>query len=445
MDISVHPPRVRTLLSRLFTSGLRAVNPAKAMVRHVSRSRSILQIGEKRYDLRAYDRIMVVGAGKASAVMARALEEIVGSRLTGGLVAVKYGHAVPTRRIEVVEAGHPVPDRSGCRATARILDLVSGLGPRDLLLVLISGGASSLLVSPSGGVTLADKQRTTQLLLRSGASIQEMNTVRKHLSAVKGGRLAAATKARVACLALSDVVGDDLGSIGSGPTAPDPTTYRSARCILQQYHLWSRVPSRVRRHVLNGMRGSIPETPTSGSGVFRRVQNLIIGNNTAAVEAVAKAARRAGFHPLILSTTLTGEARTAATLFGTMAREILAFGRPLRRPACLVAGGELTVTVRGKGRGGRVQEFALAAALEIDGLDNVWLGGFGTDGTDGPTGVAGAVANGSTIGRAKQRGLDPLRALARNDSYGFFRKVGGHITTGPTGTNVGDLYLLLVL
>ncbi len=445
MRILAQPPRVRTLFVEWLTAGLRAVDPIPALCRAVKRIGPILRVGRIRYDLRAYKRIVVVGGGKASAHMALAIERLLADRLTRGLVVVKYGHAVTTGKVHVLEAGHPVPDRAGWAAAKHIATLVATLTKNDLLVVLLSGGASSLLPSPSHGVTLADKQQTTKLLLGSGATIQEVNTVRKHLSAMKGGRLAEATQAQVISLILSDVIGDNLEAIGSGPTAPDPTSYRDAKQILQEYGLWSKVPPPVRSHLQQGVRGRVPDTPKPGSTLFRRVQNHIIGNNCAAVEAVARAARQSGVSPVILSTSLIGEAREAAKWFGALAREILAYHRPYRPPVCLIAGGELTVTVRGRGRGGRAQEFALAAALEISGLPNVWVAACGTDGNDGPTDVAGAVVDGATVRRAREMGLDPNAVLRRSDSYSFFRRVGGHIATGPTGTNVNDIYLLLIL
>src|SRR5581483_6892572 len=261
--------------------------------------------------------------------------------------------------------------------------LVGGLASNDLLIVLLSGGASSLLPALVSGLSLADKQKTTQLLLKSGAAIQEINAVRKHLSAIKGGQLAAATQARVIGLILSDVIGDDLAAIGSGPTAPDPTTFAEACAILRRYGLWRRVPASVRRHLLAGLAGRIAESPKPGARLFARVQHQLIGNNRQAVAAAAAAARRAGLNPLVLTTTLTGEAREAARAFGAVAREIVASGRPVTPPCCVLAGGELTVTLRGRGRGGRAQEFALAAAREIAGLPRLWIAALGTDGTDG--------------------------------------------------------------
>lgn len=438
-------PRARALLGRLLNAGLAAGDPEQAIRRAVRRTATGVLVAGRRYDLRGTGTIVAVGAGKAAAGMAAELERRLGSKLAGGLVVVKQGYAVPTRRITVLTAGHPVPDRAGRHAAARLLALVKKLSADDLLLVLLSGGASSLLTVPAPGLTLADKQRTTHLLLRCGAAITEINAVRKHLSGIKGGRLAAATRARVVTLILSDVLGDDIGTIGSGLTAPDATTYADACAVLRRFRLWQRVPARVRRHLLAGARGERPETPKPGSPVFRRVRNLIVGNNRAAVEAVAREARRAGLRPHVYSTALQGEARQAARRFARLAHRIRSNGKPVRPPACLIAGGELTVTVRGRGRGGRAQEFALAAAQPIAGLRNVWIAGFGTDGTDGPTDAAGAVVDGGTFARAKARGLDVSRFLRANDSYRFFQQAGGHIVTGPTGTNVNDIYLLIAL
>lgn len=445
MHIGVKQPRVRTLLGRMLTSALTAVDPFEAVRRTVTCTGTTMQVGEHYYDLNRYKRIFAIGAGKASARMAVALEQRLGARLTGGSVVVKYGHSAATSFIDIQQAGHPVPDLAGQHAAGQILTLLNQLTSDDLVFVLLSGGASSLLPAPAPGITLADKQRTTALLLRSGATIHEINAVRKHLSAMKGGRLAAATRARMITLILSDVLGDDLGTIGSGPTAPDETTYVEAIQTLRRYGLWKKVSPNVRTHLLKGQRGAYPESPKPGARIFRRVQNQIIGNNQAAVETVSRVAKHDGLHPLILTTSLQGEAREAAKWFGAIGREIVTTGRPIRRPACLIAGGELTVTVRGNGRGGRAQEFALAAARELAGLPNVWIAGFGTDGTDGPTDAAGAIVDGRSLARAAQLDVSPMDSLDRNDAFHFFKTVGGLIHTGPTGTNVNDLYLLIAL
>ncbi|WP_447978672.1 glycerate kinase type-2 family protein [Candidatus Nitrospira bockiana] len=445
MDIAVPQPRVRALLVRLLTSALQSVDPGEAIARMLTRRGAVLRIGRDRYDLSRYRRIAVIGAGKASARMAAALEQTLGPFVSDGLVVVKYGHRSPTNRITIVEAAHPVPDAAGVRAARKTLALVNSLTADDLVFVLLSGGASSLWPAPAPGLSLADKQRTTDLLLRSGATIHEINSVRKHLSAIKGGRLAAATQASVISLVLSDVLGDDLGTIGSGPTAPDPSRYTDAITVLKRRGVWSRVPPAVRSHLLRGRAGKIAESPKPGDPAFRNIRHYVVANNRAAVETLAREATRAGMRPLILSTTLIGEAREAAKWFGALGRELCASNRPAPRPACLIAGGELTVTIRGPGRGGRAQEFALAAAREIAGLPGLWVAAFGTDGTDGPNEAAGAVVSGETWAQAVERGLDPDRFLQDNDSYAFFTRAGGHVMTGPTGTNVNDLYLLIAL
>lgn len=445
MHVGVSQPRARALLANLFRAGLQAVDPYEAVCSQVHFRRGQLTIGSQCYSLRTHHRLVVVGAGKASGRMAQALERRLGARIDTGLVVVKYGHGAPTKKIHIVEAGHPVPDSAGLQASRKMMALVGTLKPDDLLIVLLSGGASSLLPSPASGISLKDKQRTTTLLLRSGATIHEMNAVRKHLSCLKGGQLAAATPARVASVILSDVIGNDLGTIGSGPTAPDPTTFQAAWGILERYEVARKVPASVRHRMKAGINKVLAETPKVGAALFRRVDNVLIGDNQAAVDAVVKAAKGQGVRTLVLSTTVTGEARELAKLFGAMAREIAAHGRPIPRPCCVIAGGETTVTIRGQGTGGRAQEFALAAAMEIAGLTDLWVVGFATDGTDGPTSVAGAVADGGTAVRARRGKLNLSRALQDNDAYPFFKKLHGHIVTGPTGTNVNDLYLLLAL
>jgi len=443
--MQIPPSPIQPLLKKLIVRGLAAVDARTAIGRAISRNGEELIIGRRRYDLRRYERVVVVRAGKATASMARAVEQRLGTRLHGGFVVVKHGHGVPTRRIVVAEAGHPVPDRSGQRAATRLCAMAEELGRRDLLIVLLSGGASSLLPAPVAGVTLADKQRITQELLRCGASILDINTVRKHLSQIKGGRLAELTEATVVTLILSDVLGDDLSAIASGPTVPDPTTYQDAVAILKRDRIWQTVPQRVRQHLDRGCQGLVSETPKPGSSLFRRVLHHIVGNNAAAVTAVTRVAREAGLRTLVHTPALTGEAREAGRRFGVLARNIVREGKPLRRPCCVVAGGETTVTVTGKGTGGRAQEFAAAAALEIAGLAKVWVVAIGTDGTDGPTDAAGAVIDGNTVARAQRISVDLKGALKRHNTYPALKRLHQLIITGPTGTNVNDLYLLLVL
>lgn len=436
---------IRPLLKKLLVRGLDAVDARKAVGRAISRSGNELVIGRRRYDLCRYERVVVLGAGKATASMAQAVEQRLGSWVHDGFIVVKHGHVLPTKRIVVAEAGHPVPDRSGQRAAARLCALAAELGRRDLLIVLLSGGASSLLPAPVSGISLADKQQTTQLLLRCGASIGEINTIRKHLSTIKGGRLAELTEATVVTLILSDVLGDDISAIASGPTVPDPTTYQEAVAIVKHYRMWRAIPQSVRQHLDRGCQGLAEETPKPGASLFRRVHYHIVGNNIAAVMAVARAAREAGLRTFVHKQVLTGEASEEGRRFGALAKNIVRAGNPLQRPCCVVAGGETTVTVTGKGTGGRAQEFASAAALEIAGLDKVWVAAIGTDGTDGPTDAAGAVVDGDTVARARRFSVDLNGSLKRHDVYPALKQLRQLIVTGPTGTNVNDLYLLLIL
>ncbi|MCP9455813.1 MAG: glycerate kinase [Nitrospira sp.] len=427
----------------MIRAGLQAADPHRSLRRNVSRRGQLLRIGRYIYDLSCYDRLVVVGAGKASARMAQSLESIVGPRIAGGLIVVKTGHSVPLEHLTVVEAAHPIPNREGLRFAKRTIALVNDLTSRDLLIVLLSGGASSLWPAPVPGLTLADKQRTTDLLLRSGASIEEINTVRKHLSQLKGGGLVRCTKATVVTLILSDVLGDDISMIGSGPTAPDKTTFADAIAVLKRYRIWRATPPTVRRHLLQGLNGAVPETIKPGASQLRRVRHVIIGNNQQMLKAVAKAARLAGLHTRLASP-LTGEARQEAGRFVTAARQLLN-KRLLRRPACLIAGGEPTVTVTGQGKGGRAQEFATAAAFHLQGMPCTWLVAMGSDGTDGPTDAAGAIVTEETVPLARSRGVDLRSALNQHNTYPALRTLGCHIHTGPTGTNVNDLYLMLFL
>ena len=436
---------MKSILKRLLQAGLQAADPEIAIRKALKLKEQVLWIGNRQYRLARYKRIVCVGAGKASGRMALAIEKLIGKRLEGGTVVVKEAHGCRTSKIHIREASHPFPDKRSEQVGKDILKLVCSLTRDDLLIVLLSGGASSLLVATVEHIPLAVKQKTTKLLLRSGASIQEINVVRKHLSAIKGGRLAEATSATIIGLMLSDVLSDDVSIIGSGPTAPDPSTFKEAKMILQSYELWKRIPHNVRTRIQKGMRGAEPETPKPGNPLFRRVSNHVIGNNHLAVECIAKTANSIGLHPAILSTALTGEAREVGKMVGKIAKQVRTSGQPISHPACLIWGGELTVTVKGNGKGGRAQEFALSAAQEIAGLSKIFVAGFGTDGTDGPTDVAGAVVDGQTLLRAKKKGLDAAKFLKRHDSYSFFNKTGGHIMTGPTGTNVNDIYLMMAL
>jgi glycerate 2-kinase len=426
----------------IFAAALKAAAPAAAIRKHLRRRGDVLIAGRKRYPLARFRNIYVVGAGKASVEMARAVERLLGKRIRGGLINTKYAHTgAVLRRIEVNECGHPVPDAQGEKGARQIADIARQASAGDLLICLISGGASALLPLPAAPVTLQETQAATQLLLDCGANIHEINCVRKHISAIQGGQLARlAYPATVLALILSDVIGDDLDVIGSGPTVPDRSTFGEAKAVFEKYEIWNKAPARVRQRI--GSDGA--ETPKPGERIFDRVQNVIVGNNRLAVDAAARHARALGFRTLVLSTFVQGEAREVARVHAAIAREIRAAGRPLHAPACVISGGETTVMIRGRGLGGRNQEFVLAAAIDVAGLEDALILSGGTDGTDGPTDAAGAIADGTTLTRAGAKELNPAAYLANNDSYHFFDALGDLVKTGPTGTNVADVQLVLV-
>lgn len=422
--------RLRSQALSIFKAALRAADPADAVVRHL-----------KKRDLSRYRGIYVVGAGKAGASMARAAESVLGRRITGGLVNVKDGHLAKVRHIELHECGHPVPDERGVAGSERIAAIAEAAEAGDLVLCLISGGASALMPLPAAPVTLAEKQEVTRLLLHSGANIHEINAVRKHISRIKGGQLARlAAPADVEALLLSDVIGDDLDVIGSGPAAPDASTFASAVAILRRFGIWKRTPRSVRDRLESGTRGEIPETPKPADPIFKNVRNTVIGSNRLALDAAERKARELGFRTLILASGIQGETRDVARMHAAIAREIVEASNPLKAPACIVTGGETTVTIKGEGLGGRNQEFVLAAAIDIAGLENVVVFSAGTDGTDGPTDAAGAIADGDTLRRAPEA----LRYLGANDSYHYFQPLGDLVITGPTNTNVMDVRLVLI-
>lgn len=429
----------------IFHDGLKAADPGNAVKRHLNLQGDRLEIKEQTYDLSAYEGIYLVGAGKAGAKMARAIEELLGKRLKAGIVNVKYSHSVPLDLVRINEAGHPLPDEAGLDGTAQIIQMLLRAHKNDLVLCLISGGGSALLPCPAKGLTLKSKQQVTELLLESGAPIHEVNVVRKHLSQIKGGRLAGlAYPSTLISLVLSDVIGDHLETIASGPTVPDGSTFLDCLHIFEKYSLKGRVPSDTMRILEKGIRGEIEETPKVHNRVFRRTQNVIVGNTFLALDAAKKKADELGYYSLIHSCNMEGETREVARVHAAIAKEILSTGSPVHRPAGIISGGETTVTVRGRGLGGRNQEFALASAIVIDGLETVVVLSGGTDGVDGPTDAAGAIADGTTLRRANGMGLDAQHYLQENDSYHFFRPLGDLLITGPTYTNVMDLHLLLV-
>lgn len=492
MPESVEHP-LRACAWNILRAALDAVDPGAAVRRHLSVSGGRLFVGDPAdpgpvFDLAAIDRVLVVGAGKAGAPMAAAAAGILGKRLTGGLVVTKYGHALAepggAGPVEITEAAHPVPDAAGVEAAMRIVRILEGATARDLVLCLLSGGGSALLTAPAEGISLDDLRQLTRVLLACGAPIHDINTVRKHLSRVKGGQLARlASPAAVISLILSDVVGDPLDVIASGPTVPDPATFADAWGVLERYDVAGSVPAAVRDRLAAGAAGRAADTPKPGDPLFGRVHNVLAGNNRRAALAAADEAARLGFRPVLVSDRLQGEARRAGRVLAGLAKS-LAAGMPgsagdrtppvppepgpgdprqttvplpgdstrqehPRRdtptlPVCLLLGGETTVTLRGNGLGGRNQETALAAAIDLDGLEGVLVASVATDGGDGPTEAAGAFADGATVRRAQALGLDPAAHLDRNDSHPFFAALGDLVVTGPTRTNVNDLALVMV-
>ena len=431
------PADARQAAAAIWRAALAAGDVAPLVQRHLQLAGHRLTAGPLALDLDRVRRVLVLGAGKAGASMARGVEAILGPRVSEGFVVVKDGYRLPAARVEIAEAGHPVPDGRGLAASARLLALAQSATADDLVIVLVSGGGSALTPAPAPPITLEEKQAVTRLLLAAGATINELNAVRKHLSRFKGGLLArAAWPATVLTLALSDVIGDPLDVIGSGPTAPDPTRYADALAVLERRGVAARTPRPILDRLRAGVRGEFAETPKPGDEVFVRVTNLVIGNNALVVDAAATEAQRLGYRPHVLTRSLQGEARDVA-------RDLLTQTRALPAPACLIAGGETTVTVRGRGRGGRCQEFALAAALQLAEDEDLVVLAAGTDGTDGPTDAAGGIVDAGTVARGRTAGLEAAQTLADNDAHAFLTAAGDSVVTGPTNTNLLDLYLVL--
>ncbi len=437
--------RMRADAASIFGSAVAAVDAQECVKRFVKLQGRALRIGGVDYNLESFERVLVVGIGKASPRMGVALEEELGDRISDGVINTKYAHAEPLRRIRTVECGHPVPDEAGVEGTREILAALEGADDRTLVICLISGGGSALMPAPSEGITLQEKQDTTRLLLECGANIVELNAVRKHLSRVKGGGLArTAFPATIVSLMLSDVIGDPMDVIASGPTVPDTSTFKTCMEIFQKYEVSNRLPEAVRARFEAGVAGEIPETPKPGDAVLERCHNVIVGSNGLAVAAASDCARDLGYNTLVLSTRLEGEAREVAHVYSAIGKEILTSGVPVAAPACVIAGGETTVTVRGSGKGGRNQELVLAGAMHLSGWEGTVLFSGGTDGTDGPTDAAGAIADDETIKRAESAGLSAIESLKNNDSYHFFKPLGDLVMTGPTGTNVADVAFVMV-
>ncbi|MGB9853444.1 MAG: glycerate kinase type-2 family protein [Candidatus Bathyarchaeales archaeon] len=438
--------KARALALKSLENAVNAADPKKIMKSKISLRGSVLHVDGYSFDLNNFRNIYVIGGGKASGFMAEALEEIVGKRITSGIVNVPRGSKNKTSSVKLHKASHPVPDESGVEGTRHMMEIAEKADKEDLIICLISGGGSSLMPLPRGEITIADKREITKELLKCGANINEINTVRKHISEFKGGWLAKkAFPATVLNLILSDVLDDPLDFIASGPTVPDSTTFSDAIKVLKKYGLWEKAPESIRKVLLDGERGLIPETPKADDEVFKKVFNMVIGNNRSSSMAACEALKSEGLNAVLLTTLLEGEARQVGTVLASVAREIIHSGNPVQKPASVVAGGESTVTVLGKGLGGRNQELALSAALKLRGLDGVVVASISTDGVDGPTDAAGALADGKTLAKAEKMGLDAEEYLAENDSYNFFSKLGDLIFTGPTGTNVNDISVIVVL
>jgi len=436
---------LKRIASAIFLAGIKAVDPEICVRKFLRLDAGILQIGNSSHQLDKVKHLYLIGFGKASAVMARPVEALLGNRIDGGLIITKYEHGVPLKRCRVMEAGHPVPDENGVKATEALLNLVASANHNDLILCMISGGGSALTPAPVKGIDLADKQEMTRLLLSCGASIHEINTIRKHLSYIKGGQLCRrANGASIVSLILSDVIGDDLDIIASGVTAPDVSTFDDCMAILSRYRLFETTPDPVLKHLSEGCKGQVDETLKPGDPQFNRVENYIVGSISDALNAAAKKASHYDFSPLILSSAIQGEAKEVAKVLSSMAREVRRFGRPVSPPGCLLSGGETTVTLRGNGKGGRNMELALAAGIELADVPRTLLLSAGTDGTDGPTDAAGAFASDSTVIRANALNLSARQHLARHNSYPFFQKLGDLLVTGPTRTNVMDLQVILI-
>jgi len=440
--------RARGTAIKILRVALNSADPRIAVRNHVHRVGNTLSVDDLTFDLGKFQRIFVVGGGKASGAMAEALEEILGDNLTGGFVNVLRDtkSSFKTRKIFLNKVRHPIPDGNGVEGARKIIALVRKAKERDLIICLVSGGGSALMPLPAAGITLQDKQDLTEALLKCGATIDEINSVRKHVSELKGGRLAKASyPATLVSLILSDVVGDPLDTIASGPTAPDTTTFSDAISILKKYNLWkSFIPESIRKRLEAGLRGEIPETPKPGDKVFDKTHNVVIGNNRSVALAACREAKGLGFNQLLLSSVVEGEARHVGTAYAAVMKEILYSNNPIPKPAVVIAGGETTVTVTGRGRGGRNQELVLSASLKIEGLKGVAIASIGTDGIDGPTDAAGAIADGQTTRRAYDKGLEAKEFLRDNDSYNFFSKLGDLVFTGATGTNVNDLAVMVV-
>jgi glycerate 2-kinase len=438
--------KARAIALASLESALNAADPKKLLIAMLSLENSCLRVGDLAFDLSKFKKLYVLGGGKAGGSMAEALERVLGKRITAGIVNVPYGTKYKTRIVELNEASHPVPDDKGVEGTRRMMQIAEQAQEDDLVVCLFSGGGSSLMPLPRDGVSLEDKREITNALLKSGATINEVNAVRKHLSAFKGGWLAKkAYPATVLNLVLSDVMGDQLDAIASGPVVPDSSTFADALRVLEKYGLWKSAPPAIHKVLSDGAKGIIEETPKPGDAVFKKVHSVVVGSNRVASLAAVECLKSEGLNALLLTATLEGEAAQVGKVLAAIAREVAASGNPIPRPVGIVAGGETTVTVFGKGVGGRNQELALSYALQLKNTNMCVIASLSTDGVDGPTDAAGAIVDTCTLQRAAHLGLDAEEFLADNDSYHFFSKLGDLIFTGQTGTNVNDISVIVVL
>lgn len=438
--------KARKLALESLEFALNAVDPKQIIKSKLSIKNSILNVDEYAFDLKKFRNIYVIGGGKASGAMAEALEQVVDKRIKNGLVNVPRGSKNKAEIIRFHEASHPIPDEAGVKGTRDMMEIAEQAKEDDLIICLISGGGSSLMPLPRDKISIDDKREITNALLKCGANINEINTVRKHISDFKGGWLAKkAYPATILNLILSDVVGDPLDFIASGPTVPDSTTFSDAINVLKKYKLWSKAPTSIKKVLLNGEKGKIPETPKANDEAFKKVFNIVIGNNRFASQTASEYLKTERLNTLLLTAMLEGEARHVGTMLASIAHEVILSGNPVPKPAGIIAGGETTVTVIGKGLGGRNQEIALAAAQKLNGMNGVVVASLSTDGIDGPTDAAGALVDGKTLMKAAKKGLVPEEYLSKNDSYHFFSNLGDLIFTGQTGTNVNDISIIIVL
>jgi len=430
---------------RIIEASLKAVDPYQLIKEQIIRTGDTLVIsGSETINLSDYDRVFLCGAGKGAAAITRAMEELLGDYLVGGDVIVKYDHMADVRKIILHEAAHPVPDQNSLKATEILLNNLDNITERDCVFVLLTGGGSALLESLPEEIKLEDLQELSSVLLKCSATIHEINCIRKHISLIKGGQLARKIHpARCITLALSDVIGDNLSVIASGPTSPDPTTFNQALAILDKYDVTTQIPNAVLSHLKKGSEGKIVDTPKDKDAIFKTVTNLVIGNNRLALNRAKETAESLGYESIILTSMLQGEAKEIAKVIASIIDEIHLSGTPLKKPACVLLGGEPTVKIQGSGKGGRNQELTLAVALTNITKPYVCVS-VGSDGTDGPTDAAGAIVDNTTLSRAEKAGLKAQDYLRNNDSYHFFAALGDLIITGPTGTNVMDIIFTLI-